>query len=75
MNDAEQEFELWAGVSGAELGTVIVSVVALAYLLWLAWLAVAQWRSWSDGEVSFLDMTWIVIRATVVVVAILWILQ
>ena len=65
--DQQSAFEAAAGVGVDTLLLTLAGISAVLYLLWLAWTALTQYRAWFDGRSTFFDMTWLVIRATILV--------
>ncbi|MCG5495559.1 TIGR03758 family integrating conjugative element protein [Ectothiorhodospira variabilis] len=65
--DQQSAFEAAAGVGLDTLALTLASISAVLYLLWLAWTALTQYRAWNDKRATFFDMTWLVIRATILV--------
>ena len=44
-------------------------------LIWAAWLSVAQFRRWQDSQVTLFDLTWGLIRTSVLLMAAGFLLQ
>lgn len=65
-DDVIAAFKVGAGVEAGSLATAISSIVIMFIILWVAWVVIAQFQSFSKGEITFYDMLWRVIRAVVV---------
>lgn len=64
--DVIAAFNVGAGVKAGDLSLAISSIVIMFIILWVAWVVIAQFQSFSKGEITFYDMLWRVIRAVVV---------
>lgn len=66
QGDVIAAFNVGSGVTAGELNTAISSIAIMFIILWVAWVVIAQFQSFSKGEITFYDMLWRVIRAVVV---------
>lgn len=61
------DFQAGAGGIGADdLRQAIAAVLAVLLLTWTAWVAYAQCRAWADRQRGLFALLWTVIRATLV---------
>jgi hypothetical protein len=59
-------FQQSTGVSTGSLTLGIASVVALVFLTFGAWLAYRQLQRWQIGQISFYELSVLLVRAAVV---------
>ncbi|MBI4356576.1 MAG: TIGR03758 family integrating conjugative element protein [Gammaproteobacteria bacterium] len=59
-------FQAGAGVLPKDLSVAISTIILTAVFLWVAWLSFSQYQSFANGEISFYDLMWRVIRGIVV---------
>lgn len=68
MNSAQHTaFQAGSGVTADTLLLAIASISAVLYLTWLAWIALTQYRAWNAERTTAFDMTWTIIRASILV--------
>jgi len=56
-------FQAGSGVTAAAL---LTGIAGLVVLLMFVWVTLGTFRAWQDGQVSVLDLTWSVLRASIV---------
>lgn len=55
--------------SGVEAGTLLVAIASIVILLafvWVLWISFGTFRAWQDGKATLFDLTWSVLRASIV---------
>ena len=68
MNAAQEAaFSAGAAVPPQTVLLTIALIAALLYLTWLAWIAQAQYRAWVEHRITLFDLTWTVLRASILV--------
>ena len=68
---AEQRLAFEAG-SGVTPDTLLLSIAGITLslaFLWVTWVTFGTFKAWQDGNVSFFDLVWNVIRASIVLLA------
>jgi len=66
MSDAQRlAFLLGSGADAATVLLGIASVVVIVALVWAMWITFGAFRSWQDGGVSLFDVTWSVLRVSI----------
>lgn len=68
-------FEAGAGVLPSQLSSTISIITLTAVFLWVAWLAFSQYQSFANGDITFYDLIWRVIRGVIVLVLFTFILM
>ena len=53
-------------MAAATLLVAIASIVITLTIVWLLWISLGTFRAWQDGNASLFDLTWSVLRATIV---------
>jgi len=59
-------FKASAGFTPANILTVVAMTLAVIYLLWMAWMAYSQFKAWQNGQGSFYDLIFTIVRAAIV---------
>ena len=59
-------FQAGSGFTPATLLTGIASVVLVLAFVWVIWVSLGTFRAWQDGQVGVFDLTWAVLRASIV---------
>ncbi len=59
-------FQAASGVTPATLLTGIAAVVLVLVFVWVIWVTLGTFRAWQDGQVGVFDLTWGVLRASIV---------
>ena len=68
-------FERASGLPVSRLSLGIAAILMAVLLIWAAWLSVAQFRRWQDSQVTLFDLTWGLIRTSVLLMAAGFLLQ
>ena len=68
-------FERASGLPVSRVSLGIAAMLMTVLLIWAAWLSVAQFRRWQDGQVTLFDLTWGLIRTSVLLMATGFLLQ
>ncbi len=67
MNDQQRlAFEAGSGVSPDALLLTIASITLSLAFLWVSWITFGTFKDWQEGRASFFDLTWNVLRASIV---------
>ena len=61
----EAAFFASTGIASANMVLAVASVVALFFLLWGVWIALSQLKLWHEGDGTFYDLTWNIVRASI----------
>ena len=59
-------FEAGSGVTPETLLLAIAGITLSLAFLWVTWIAFGTFKSWQDGNASFFDLVWNVLRASIV---------
>ena len=59
-------FQAGSGITPGTLLTGIASVVLALTFVWVIWVTLGTFRAWQDGQVALFDLTWVVLRASIV---------
>ena len=59
-------FQAGSGFTPATLLAGIASVVLVLAFVWVIWVSLGTFRAWQDGQVGVFDLTWAVLRASIV---------
>ena len=59
-------FQAGAGVTPNTLLTVIASVVMVLAFVWVMWVTLGVFKAWQEGQISLMEVTWSVLRASIV---------
>ena len=59
-------FQQSTGTTPAKLTLVIASVMAVVFLLWGCWMAYSQIKTWQNGQGTFYDMTFNLVRSAMI---------
>ena len=59
-------FETGAGVTPDTLLLAIAGITLTLAFLWVTWITFGTFKAWQDGSVSFFDLVWNVLRASIV---------
>ncbi len=59
-------FQAGSGVTPGTLLTGIAGVVLVLAFVWVIWVTLGTFRAWHDGQVGVFDLTWGVLRASIV---------
>lgn len=59
-------FQAGSGMAAATLLLAIASIVITLTFVWLLWITLGTFRSWQDGNATLFDLTWSVLRASIV---------
>lgn len=59
-------FEAGSGVTAATLLLAIASIVITLTFVWLLWISFGTFRAWQDGNATLFDLTWSMLRASIV---------
>lgn len=59
-------FEAGSGVTPDALLLTIAGVILSLAFLWVTWIAFGTFNAWQDGQASFFDLVWNVLRACIV---------
>lgn len=62
----ECSFEAGAGVKPFLLSQSIAMIILTFVFLWVAWVVFSQYQSFVNGEITFYDLSWRIIRALIV---------
>lgn len=62
----EAVFQAGSGVTPGALLLGIASVVSVLTFIWALWVTVGSYRAWQDGQLRLFDLTWSVLRASIV---------
>ena len=68
-------FERASGLPVSRVSLGIAAMLMTVLLIWAAWLSVAQFRRWQDSQVTLFDLTWGLIRTSVLLMAAGFLLQ
>ena len=68
-------FERASGLPASRVSLGIAAMLMTVLLIWAAWLSVAQFRRWQDSQVTLFDLTWGLIRTSVLLMAAGFLLQ
>ena len=67
MNAAQlAAFQAASGVAARTLLVGIVSIILLLAFIWVMWVTLGSFRAWQDGKASLFDLTWGVLRASII---------
>ena len=59
-------FQAGSGITLGTLLTGIAGVVLVLTFVWVIWVTLGTFRAWQDGQVGVFDLTWGVLRASIV---------
>ena len=59
-------FQAGSGITPGTLLTGIAGVVLVLAFVWVIWVTLGTFRAWQDGQVGVFDLTWGVLRASIV---------
>jgi len=59
-------FQAGSGVTSSTMLTAIASMVLVLAFVWVIWVSIGTFRAWQEGQVTVFDLTWNVLRASVV---------
>ncbi|MCY4129546.1 MAG: TIGR03758 family integrating conjugative element protein [Gammaproteobacteria bacterium] len=59
-------FEAGSGVTPEALLLAIAGITLSLAFLWVTWIAFGTFKAWQDGNASFFDLVWNVLRASIV---------
>jgi len=68
-------FQNASGVTPNELLTTTSLIIGMLIILWLAWLAWGLFRLWVKGDIELADLTWGILRGTVVVLMVTYFIR
>lgn len=67
MNAQQQlAFEAGSGVTAETLLLAIAGITLSLSFLWVAWVTFGTFKAWQEGNASFFDLVWNVLRASIV---------
>lgn len=68
MNPAQlAAFQAASGISAERLLLGIATIVLVLAFIWAIWVTLGTFRAWQDGNASLFDLTWSVLRASIIV--------
>ena len=59
-------FQAGSGITPGTLLSGIAGVVLVLAFVWVIWVTLGTFRAWQDGQVGVFDLTWGVLRASIV---------
>ena len=59
-------FQAGSGITPETLLTSIASVVLVLAFVWVIWVTLGTFQAWQDGQVGVFDLTWGLLRASIV---------
>ncbi len=59
-------FQAGSGITPGTLLTGIAGVVLTLAFVWVIWVTLGTFRAWQDGQVGVFDLTWGLLRASIV---------
>lgn len=62
----ETVFQAGSGVAASTLLTAIASMVLVLAFVWVIWVSLGVFRTWQEGQATFFDLVWSVVRACLV---------
>jgi integrating conjugative element protein (TIGR03758 family) len=67
MNAAQlAAFQAASGVAATTLLVGIASMVLVLAFVWVIWVTLGSFRAWQDGKASLFDLTWGMLRASII---------
>ena len=59
-------FQAGSGVTPNALLIAIASIVMVLAIVWVVWITFGVFRAWQEGQATLFDLTWSVLRASIV---------
>ena len=59
-------FEAGSGITPETLLLAIAGTTLTLAFLWVTWMTFGTFKAWQDGNASFFDLVWNVLRASIV---------
>ena len=59
-------FQAGSGITQGALLTGIAGVVLVLAIVWVMWVTLGTFRAWQDGQVGVFDLTWGMLRSSIV---------
>ena len=59
-------FQAGSGVTPNALLIAIASIVMVLAIVWGVWITFGVFRAWQEGQATLFDLTWSVLRASIV---------
>ncbi|MCY4096328.1 MAG: TIGR03758 family integrating conjugative element protein [Gammaproteobacteria bacterium] len=59
-------FEAGSGIAPETLLLAIAGTTLTLAFLWVTWMTFGTFKAWQDGNASFFDLVWNVLRASIV---------
>lgn len=64
-----------SGITAGNLSLLVTSIFAVLMLLWLGWLIFGAYQAWTERHIDFAEGTWWVLRASLWVMLMTWLVR